>query len=400
VTTFIDDFNRADSTNLGPDWVKVSGNWAITSGQLSPGSDGGTVIARSSISMDSSDNYAQAKITATVAASQGVWCRGSSDLSSGYLLRNNGDDWTLFSILGGSFFDIAVYTAPAVVGDVVKVQAVGNTIKGFINGVERISVTDTTVATGTYVGIRCESTNSLRWDDFASGDVVGGESIGIAVESETAQSLVGQKSSAIGVTSESETAQPLSGNKIFTVGPSIESSTGQDLQGQKFAVFGTAYAVETALALIGTKSASIVPAVEQETAQALNSSPGTEVPPVAQSILNSVKKVVGLSEFDYSFDLDILMHINSTFATLTQLGVGPDEGFEVEDESAQWVSFLGTDKQYNFVKSYVYLKVRMLFDPPSTSFLLDAYHKQIDELTFRISVLREGEKWIDPSLSL
>jgi hypothetical protein len=120
---------------------------------------------------------------------------------------------------------------------------------------------------------------------------------------------------------------------------------------------------------------------------------------VAQSILTSIKKVVGLTEDDLSFDLDLVMHINSVFATLTQLGVGPDDGFEIEDSTATWDDFL-LDKRYNFVKSYVYLRVRVLFDPPSTSFLGAAFKEQIDEYTWRISIVRESDQWEAPVSSL
>jgi len=115
---------------------------------------------------------------------------------------------------------------------------------------------------------------------------------------------------------------------------------------------------------------------------------------VPQSILTSVKKTVNLTEADDSFDLDIIMHINSTFSTLNQLGVGPDDGFEIEDSTETWDAFLGTDKRYNFVKSYVYLRVRLLFDPPQSSFLGDSVQKQIDEYVVRINTLREGDKWL------
>lgn len=116
-----------------------------------------------------------------------------------------------------------------------------------------------------------------------------------------------------------------------------------------------------------------------------------------QSILNSVKKTVNLTEDDDSFDLDIIMHINSTFSTLSQLGVGPDDGFEIEDSAETWDAFIGTDKRYNFVKSYIYLRVRMLFDPPQSSFLSDSLQKQIDEYVSRINILREGDEWLVPS---
>ena len=117
-----------------------------------------------------------------------------------------------------------------------------------------------------------------------------------------------------------------------------------------------------------------------------------------QSILNSVKKLIGVSESDPSFDVDIVLHINSVFSTLFQLGVGPDEGFQIEDDSATWDDFV-TDNRLNFIKTYVYLKVRLLFDPPQTSFVIDSLKVQIAELEWRINVQREGEAWTDPTLT-
>jgi hypothetical protein len=117
-----------------------------------------------------------------------------------------------------------------------------------------------------------------------------------------------------------------------------------------------------------------------------------------QSILTSTKKILGIAE-DYTvFDLDILTHINTAFATLTQLGVGPADGFMIEDETAVWTDFDPVDDHLNFnsVKSYVFLKVKMLFDPPTTSYLLSASEKQIEELEWRLNVHREGTEWVDP----
>lgn len=118
----------------------------------------------------------------------------------------------------------------------------------------------------------------------------------------------------------------------------------------------------------------------------------------SSSILNSVKKVLGLPESDSSFDLDIVMHINSALATLTQIGVGPDEGFAIEDDSATWDAFIGDQPKYATVKTYVYLKVRLVWDPPGTSYALESMKEQIDELVFRLNVEREGTKWVAPSL--
>lgn len=108
------------------------------------------------------------------------------------------------------------------------------------------------------------------------------------------------------------------------------------------------------------------------------------------SILNSTKKLLGLDP-DYDvFDLDVMMHINSVFSTLTQLGVGPTEGFMIEDDSATWDAFLDADPQLNQVKTYVYLRVRMLFDPPANAFLQTAMEKQKEELEWRLNVQAEG----------
>ena len=115
-------------------------------------------------------------------------------------------------------------------------------------------------------------------------------------------------------------------------------------------------------------------------------------------ILESVKKVLGIAPEYLTFDQDIVMHINSAFSVLHQLGVGPDEPFMIEDETATWTEFLGTERGVNSVKSYVYLRVRLLFDPPATSFALGAMEKQIEELGWRISTYMEGVRhpYVEP----
>jgi hypothetical protein len=114
------------------------------------------------------------------------------------------------------------------------------------------------------------------------------------------------------------------------------------------------------------------------------------------SILKSVKKILGLAD-DYTvFDFDVITHINSAFSTLTQLGVGPAEGFMIEDDSAEWADFIGDDLQYNAVKSYVFLRVKMLYDPPETSYLISAMTKQIEEFEWRLNIHREETGWVDP----
>lgn len=110
------------------------------------------------------------------------------------------------------------------------------------------------------------------------------------------------------------------------------------------------------------------------------------------SILDSTKKILGLTAGYTPFDHDILTHINSAFAILDQLGVGPEGGFSIEDNSLTWDDFEVPLNQLSLVKTYVFLKVRMLFDPPTTSYLITAMEKQISELEWRISALREVAK--------
>jgi hypothetical protein len=117
----------------------------------------------------------------------------------------------------------------------------------------------------------------------------------------------------------------------------------------------------------------------------------TEVPEtidIEDSILSSTKKTLGVSASYTVFDQDIIMHINSVFAILNQLGLGPDEGFSIVDENDVWSDF-ESDARLNTIKSYVYLRVRLMFDPPTTSFLLAAIQEQIKELEWRLNVYRE-----------
>lgn len=102
------------------------------------------------------------------------------------------------------------------------------------------------------------------------------------------------------------------------------------------------------------------------------------------SILKSVKKSLGISPDDKSFDEDVLMHINSTFSVLQQLGIGPPEGFQIEDKTSGWEEFIGTDKRLNMVKTYVHQKVRLVFDPPATGYLVEAAKAQILETEVRL----------------
>lgn len=105
-----------------------------------------------------------------------------------------------------------------------------------------------------------------------------------------------------------------------------------------------------------------------------------------ESILASVKKVLGIDEIHTAFDEDIILHINSVFAILQQMGVGPENGFSISDDSAIWADYIQDVNQLNFVKSYIYLKVRLLFDPPVSSGAVESMNKLISELEWRLFV--------------
>ena len=116
-----------------------------------------------------------------------------------------------------------------------------------------------------------------------------------------------------------------------------------------------------------------------------------------QSILKSTKKNLGIDPSYDAFDDQIIMHINSVFSTLQQLGVGPVGGYMIEDDTAVWDDFLADDPRYNSIKTYMYLRIRLIFDPPATSFAIAAMEKQAEELEWRMNVTREGDEWVNPN---
>ena len=108
-----------------------------------------------------------------------------------------------------------------------------------------------------------------------------------------------------------------------------------------------------------------------------------------ESILTSIKKFCGIdAEYDH-FDPDIIMHINSVFSDLWQMGIGPYEGFEIEDDTTTWEDFLQGSKKFNAVKSYIELRVRLLFDPPTSSAVMEAMRDQIGKWEWRLYVASE-----------
>ena len=108
-----------------------------------------------------------------------------------------------------------------------------------------------------------------------------------------------------------------------------------------------------------------------------------------ESILTSIKKLLGITEDYTAFDPDIIMHINTVFAILTQMGVGPKEGFSISDDTASWDEFISNKLYYEPVKSYVHLKVKLLFDPPMSSAVMESINRMISELEWRLNVAAE-----------
>lgn len=111
---------------------------------------------------------------------------------------------------------------------------------------------------------------------------------------------------------------------------------------------------------------------------------------MTDSILTSIKKLLGIEESYEHFDPDIIMHINSVLAILIQLGVGPSGGFSISDKSSTWGDFLGSDAtNLDGVKTYVYIKVRLIFDPPVTAAAIDSMNRLVNEFEWRLNVTAE-----------
>ena len=107
------------------------------------------------------------------------------------------------------------------------------------------------------------------------------------------------------------------------------------------------------------------------------------------NILSSIKKLLGIPTEETAFDSDIIMHINSVFMILNQLGIGPTNGFTISDDYALWSDFIPDGQNLELVKSYMYMKVRLMFDPPSSSAVLSAMEKSISEFEWRLNVQTE-----------
>ena len=118
-----------------------------------------------------------------------------------------------------------------------------------------------------------------------------------------------------------------------------------------------------------------------------------------ESILNSVKKQIGFDEAYEHFDQDLILLINSALSVMTQVGVGPQEGFYITGDSAVWSDFLDDDPRLEMVKEYVFLRAKVVFDPPQSGSVLDAYKERIQELEWRANVVADDWSWRKESSS-
>lgn len=110
------------------------------------------------------------------------------------------------------------------------------------------------------------------------------------------------------------------------------------------------------------------------------------------SILTGTKLSLGITEDNTDFDEILIVHINTVLNILTQLGVGPSDGFLISDASTQWEDLLEKSKLLDLTKTYMSMKVRMMFDPPTSSSVAEAYNRMISELEYRINIIVDPEK--------
>lgn len=110
-----------------------------------------------------------------------------------------------------------------------------------------------------------------------------------------------------------------------------------------------------------------------------------------ESILTSIKKMLGITADYTHFDEDIVMHINSVFMILNQLGVGPADGFYIEDYTTVWTDYIDDPSRLQMIKSYMYMKVKLLFDPPASSTVMNCIEDQIREFEWRLNIAVDPE---------
>ena len=108
-----------------------------------------------------------------------------------------------------------------------------------------------------------------------------------------------------------------------------------------------------------------------------------------ESILDSIKKLLGIQKEYTHFDSDLIMHINTVLSVLTQLGIGPTKGFSISDNTSKWKDFIGDDPRLESVRSFIHLKVKLLFDPPMSSAVIESINHMIEELEWRLTVIAD-----------
>lgn len=123
-------------------------------------------------------------------------------------------------------------------------------------------------------------------------------------------------------------------------------------------------------------------------------------PSVKDSILKSIKKMLGIYPEVTAFDDELILHINSVIASLSQMGIGPsDSGYSITSSTNLWTELLGSDKRLESIKSYIYMKVRLIFDPPIQSSVIEAFERQIKEFEYRNYVVKDNDRIDNEALS-
>lgn len=116
-----------------------------------------------------------------------------------------------------------------------------------------------------------------------------------------------------------------------------------------------------------------------------------------ESILKTIKEGLGIVDDYTAFDSQIIMHINSVFMILNQIGIGPDSCFQIQDKADAWSEFIKESdwdgELFNLVKTYIVMKVKMIWDPPSSNAVLEVYQRQIDEFEYRLNLRSEEIKF-------
>jgi len=167
-----DDFNRADSTSLGANWLELVGDWSISGNQLAAVTADTHVVLYNS-PLETPNHYVELTLSVATSTSMGVIARSSIDGGQYYLVRNNGSDWTLFYQAGGSFSGLATVNQPGVNGDRVRLQCVDDQITVSVNDIQIISISDVSNQSNLYTGIRAVGSSTARYDNFEAGDVSG-----------------------------------------------------------------------------------------------------------------------------------------------------------------------------------------------------------------------------------